>query len=139
MKFPMAKLGIQALAILLMGILGATYSMIFSNIATEVAINTAPTFHYRLLERFICPETSSETQNNGKLASMNANAFSKESPSCIKNDGNLPPNLQVKATQSINITYFLLCFVPTFIPGTFLMWKLINHLAGMYSQEENPG
>lgn len=115
MKNRLLEIGIFILTLLIMGCLGALYSFLFAEAAGQTALQVAPAANFKLVEKFVCPAGDSlETQLSG------------ETVTCRAPDGTLSADLRPRAASRVIELYFLLCFVPTYLPGAILLWVVLN-------------
>jgi len=105
--------------VILMGILGGIYSLIFAGIASRSAIALAPQFSFELVGRHVCPEGSQLQYINDQ----NAPSEVSYSVNCIAQDKTVTLGMESRAISKVTGMYFLICFIPTYIPGIILLWK----------------
>jgi hypothetical protein len=129
MKKSLEKLLIFLFTVLLMGILGGLYSLIFAGIVGGSALGLAPRFSVELVGRYVCPEGSQLQYVDGQGTPYAVN--------CVAQDGAVTQGMKSKAISTVIGMYFLICFIPTYIPGTILLWIFLNRrLFGFL--DENP-
>lgn len=115
MKNRLLEIAIFFLTLLIMGLLGALYSFLFAEAAGQTALKLAPAANFKLVEKYVCPAGASlETQAAGATVT------------CRAPDGSLSADVQPRAASAVIGMYFLLCFVPTYLPGAILLWLVIN-------------
>ena len=113
----LAKILIFIATLLIMGILGALYSLVFAGISGSAALKFAPARSYQLVEKFICPPGAHIQPENEENA---------KSIRCLFADGTNTPDLKDRATSAVFSVLFLACFLPTFTPGAIILWLTIN-------------
>ena len=136
MKKHLVELLIFLFTVIIMGMLGGLYSLIFAGVAGGTALSLAPKFSFGLVERYVCPEGAHFQYESGQSAAYGAfdNSYSIN---CITQDGTVIQGLKSRAISSVIGMYFLLCFIPTFLPGTILLWIFLNREFPRFF-DENP-
>lgn len=140
MKKTLAKFTVLLISILLMGALGAIYSLIFAGVAGWSMIGINPSLSFGLVGQFVCPAGAGIQYPADFPSSANPDSVLV----CRSQDGKSYPNqgLYGSAVFAIYKAFFLLCFVPTFIPGAILMWLSIHRwtqkIAGLDEQSFEP-
>src|SRR5512133_3825618 len=129
MKKSLKKFLIFLFTVLLMGILGALYSLIFAGIIGESALGLAPKPSIELVGRYVCAEGSQLQYVSDQGAPYTVN--------CIAQDGTVTEGVKSKAISTVIEMYFLICFIPTYLPGAILLWIFLSkRLFGFLN--ENP-
>lgn len=129
MKPYLIKFGIQLLSIFLMALLGGTMALILAGAAGGIGIYFAPQFHFHIVQGFFCPPDVSQQQSVAvsKLAMSEAALPLKAAvDGCILPDGTVKPEFASQATRAVVGFYFMLFFLPFFIPGSHIMWRFLN-------------
>jgi len=94
-------------------------------------IGMYPSFSFGLVAKNVCPPGSS-IQYAAPSAGDSANSIS-----CLAGDGSSKPGSYDGAVFAFNRMMFLLCFLPTFIPGAILMRLAIHRWSQTASEPEN--
>lgn len=128
MKRFLTKLTIESSAILLMGLLGALFSLIFALIIVGIAFGAPSTLHRSLTEKIFCPANTTLQVTEGNQNPETIDLTGDFTLKCVDSAGQVVKSLTMHRLQSLLNFSFLLCFLPTFIPGIILMWKLANKL-----------
>jgi hypothetical protein len=115
-------------SLLLMGVLGAFYSLIFAGVVGWAALGAAPEASFRMLDKVICPAGASMEYIPGRSGSS-------YQVKCHLIDGS-EQDTKSQAVQAVFGSFFLVCFIPTFIPGAILMWFSIRRWSQRYSSAE---
>ena len=125
MKKKLVEYLILFASLLLMGILGAIYSLVFAGVAGWAAIGIAPAGSFGLVQKYICPPDSSLQYAEYKqdLSQLGV----KHSVNCMAQDGTILNMSYNRAVMAVNGMYFWVCFIPTFILGAILMRFTIRH------------
>jgi hypothetical protein len=125
MKKRLVEILIFLVTVVIMGVLGGLYSLIFAGVAGGTALNLAPKFSFELMGRYVCPEGDHLQYENGQNAAsgMPENSYSVN---CVSQDGTIIQGVKSRAISSVIGMYFLLCFIPTFLPGAILLWIFLN-------------
>ena len=136
MKKRLVELLIFLFTVIIMGVLGGLYSLIFAGVAGGTALNLAPKFSFELVGRYVCPEGANLQYENGQSAASGTfnNSYSI---SCVTQDGTVVEGMKSRATTSVIGMYFLLCFIPTYLPGAILLWIFLNREFPRFF-DENP-
>jgi hypothetical protein len=136
MKKTLVELIFLFASILLMGLLGAIYSLVFAGVAGWISIGINPTFTFKWVERSICPPGSSIQYQVQPQAGSHTGPPAN-SVTCLGAGGTPQPELYDRAVFAVNRMFFLLCFIPTFIPGAILMRLSIHRWAQRVSDVSN--
>jgi hypothetical protein len=105
-------------SLLLMGVLGAVFSLILSGIIGGVSLRVAPEGSLQLIHQLICPAGSDVQYREG---------INRDSPSnsptlaCVSSNGTLATIQALQAWAVLYESLFVLIFFPTFLVGTILM------------------
>jgi hypothetical protein len=134
MKTPVAKLLIFLFTALLMGILGGLYSIIFAGLAGGTMLSIAPQPNFELVGKYVCPEGSQLQYVSGQDAPSSATY----SVNCIAQDQTVAQGMKSKAVSAVIGLYFLICFIPTYIPGVILLWIFLNRRFFHFLSENPP-
>lgn len=118
MKKSLEKLLIFLFTVLLMGILGGLYSLLFAGIVGGSALGLAPKFSVELVGKYVCPDGSQLQYVSDQDAAYSVN--------CVARDGTVTQGMKSKAISTVIGMYFLICFVPTYIPGAILLWIFLS-------------
>ena len=122
MKKRLAELLIFLFTVIIMGVLGGLYSLIFAGAAGGTALVLAPKFSFELVGRYVCPEGAHLQYESGQ-SGISENSYSIN---CVTQDGKVIQGMKSRAVFSVIGMYFLLCFIPTYLPGTILLWIFLN-------------
>ena len=136
MKKTLPELAVLFASILLMGILGAVYSLVFAGVAGWATIGVNPSFGFGLVERYVCPPGAHLRYAAGPATGSQAGSAGN-SINCIAPDGSSQPAPYGRAVFAVNVMFFLMCFVPTFIPGAILMWLSVQRWVQRASETDN--
>jgi hypothetical protein len=125
MKTRLVKILIFLFTVIIMGVLGGLYSLIFAGMAGGTALGLAPKFSFGLVERYVCPEGAYLQYKSGQSAASGTpdNSYSIN---CVTQDGRIIQGMKPRAISAVIGMYFLLCFIPTYLPGAILLWIFLN-------------
>lgn len=131
MKTRVAKFLIFLFTVIIMGMLGGLYSLIFAGAVGGTALSLIPKFSFELVGRYVCPAGSHLQYETSQSATPGApdNSYSIN---CITQDGTVIQGMKPRAISSVFGLYFLLCFIPTYLPGAILLWIFINRKFPMF-------
>jgi len=116
-------------SLMLMGIFGAIYSLIFAGLVGWAALGIAPEPSFRILDKVICPAPASSIVYTPGVSGAPYQVECNFNP-----DG--PKDIKSQAVQAVFGFLFLVCFIPTFIPGAILMWFAIRRWSQRNSSAE---
>jgi hypothetical protein len=122
MKKRLVEILIFLFTVIFMGVLGGLYSLIFAGMAGGTALSLAPKFSFELVGRYVCPEDAKLQYDNGQ----NGTPGNASTVNCINQDGTIIQGMKPRAISSVINMYFLLCFIPTYLPGAILLWIFLN-------------
>ena len=122
MKKRLVEILIFLFTVIIMGILGGLYSLIFAGVAGGTALSLAPQFNFELVGRYVCPEGAQLQYESGQ----NPAAENSSAVNCLAQDGTVIQGMKPRAISSVIGMYFLLCFIPTYLPGAILLWIFLN-------------
>jgi len=135
MKKRLVEILIFLVTVIMMGLVGGLYSLIFAGVAGGAALGFAPKFSLGLVEKYVCPEGTHFQYGNGQDSA--ASIFdSSSSLNCAGQDGTVIQGVKTRAASSVFGMYFLLCFVPTYIPGAILLWIFLNREVPRFFDED---
>ncbi len=131
MKASLIKFGIQISAIVMMGALGALFALMFALVASIVAANLTPQLYFKLVDTLACGGQGILVAESslGNFHIPGAVSFQ-----CVNPNGNALNHIGVRAIIDFLGLPFLLCFVPTYLPGIYLMWRLSKKLFRIYDE-----
>jgi hypothetical protein len=72
--------------------------------------------------RYVCPEGAQLQYESGQ----NPAAENSSAVNCLAQDGTVIQGMKPRAISSVIGMYFLLCFIPTYLPGAILLWIFLN-------------
>jgi hypothetical protein len=122
MKKRLVELLIFLFTVIIMGILGGFYSLIFAGAAGGTALTLAPKFSIELVERYICPE-GAHLQYESAASGTPDKSYTIN---CVTQEGKIIQGMKSRAIISVIGMYFLLCFIPTYLSGAILLWIFLN-------------
>jgi len=135
MKKNLIELLILFASILLMGILGAIYSLIFAGVVGWAAIGIAPGASFGLVQRYICPVGGSFEAVTLEPGASQADSAAK-AITCKASDGTISKVPYASAVKALVGMLFLICFLLTFIPGAIAMRMSIHSWAQRFYDGE---
>jgi hypothetical protein len=136
MKKRLVEVLIFQFTVIIMGVLGGLYSLIFAGVAGGTALGLAPKFNFELVGRYVCPEGAQLQYESGQNTASGTpdNSYSVN---CVSQDGTVIQGMKPRAISSVIGMYFLLCFIPTYLPGAILLWIFLNREFPRFF-DENP-
>jgi hypothetical protein len=134
MKKIVSEVLIYFAILILMGGLGAIYSLIFADIVGGAAIGFAPEASFRLLEKQICSDGSS-IEYTASMPEVSGTAAKSYNVKCIFANGG-QQDVKAHAILVMMRSFFLLCFIPTFIAGAILMWFTVHRWSQRNSESD---
>ena len=118
MKKRLVELVIFLFTVIIMGVLGGLYSLIFAGAVGGSALVLAPEFSFELVGRYVCPEGAHLQVEIGQ-SSIFDNSYLIN---CVTKDGMVIQGMKFRAIFSVIGMYFLLCFIPTYLPGAIIIY-----------------
>jgi len=135
MKKNLIELLILFASLLLMGILGAIYSLIFAGVVGWAAIGMAPSDSFGLVQRYVCPAGSSFEAVTQEPGTSQAASVAKVI-TCKAPDGTISKVPYEQAVKALVGMLFSICFLLTFIPGAIAMRMSIHSWAQRFYDGE---
>jgi hypothetical protein len=124
MKKRLVEILIFLVTVIIMGVLGGLYSLVFAGVAGGTALSLAPKYNFELVGKYVCPEGTQLQYDNGQNPASGTDHV--DTVKCVGQDGMVIQGMKSRATMSVIGMYFLLCFVPTYLPGVILLWIFLN-------------
>ena len=125
MKKRLTKLLIFLFTVIVMGMLGSLYSLVFAGMASGTALGLAPQFSFGLVEKYVCPDGAHLQYESGQ-SHISGTSNNSTSINCVSQDGTVIQGMKPQAVSAVIGMYFLLCFIPTYIPGAILLWIILS-------------
>ena len=140
----MKKLLIQLVVIVIAGFAIGVTALIFSGTIMGVSAGVAPEASFRLVGSVVCPPgTEIEYAEGGESSYLGDDGLRHSgtsfSLSCVGADGTRSEDKTLAAIGALFGLYFLICFVPLFLPVAVILFILVNAIySSVVKQRQNP-
>ena len=141
MKRLLIQLPIQLGLIVAAGFVIGIAALIFAGTAMGVSTASAPEFNFRLVGPVVCPKGTEIEYNEGGESSYLGDdglyhSGTAISISCVGPDGTRYEGKEFAAIGALLGLYFLICFVPLFLPAALILFILVHFIYGAVTKNQ---
>ena len=141
MKRLLIQLPIQLVVIVVAGFILGVAALIFAGTTLGVTAGTAPAASFRLVGPIVCGKGSDLEYSEGGETSYlgddgQYHSGTSFSVSCVAADGTRSEGKELAAIGALFGLYFLVCFVPLFLPAALILWILVHVIYGAVTKNQ---
>jgi hypothetical protein len=143
----MKRLLIESVAqIIIWGVIACVVgftALIFAAAVGMTATSVSPDYNFGLVERYVCPEGGKLVYENGGASTWTdengTHSGTTMLASCVAADGSKTEGMEFQAIFAVIGLYFVICFVPLFLPGILISWIVVHMIIGaIFKKTDNP-
>jgi hypothetical protein len=118
-------------------------ALIFAAAVGMTATSVSPDYNFGLVERFVCPDGGRLVYEDGGATTWRdedgPHSGTTMLASCVAADGTRTEGMQFQAIMAVMGLYFLVCFVPLFLPGILISGIIVHMMMGaIFKKPDNP-